>query len=79
MCHSGVFPLFASAMYKNLGNPQASSLLGGLAAAFSILPFLLLAYGPQIRKQSRMAKHIALQQHIRVVDVEKMSGTSGEV
>jgi hypothetical protein len=63
--NSGAFPLFADVMYKNLGYPQASSLLAGLAFAFSILPFLLMAYGPRIRRKSRVAKQIAWQQEKR--------------
>ena len=65
---SGIFPLFTDAMYRNLGYPQASSLLGGLAFAFSILPFLLMAYGPRIRKKSRVAKQIAWQQEKRAAE-----------
>jgi DHA1 family multidrug resistance protein-like MFS transporter len=35
------FPLFATAMYENLGVGWASSLLGFLAIAFIPIPFLL--------------------------------------
>lgn len=35
------FPLFASAMYKNLGTPWASSTLGFISTAFIPVPFLL--------------------------------------
>lgn len=58
-------------MYTNLGYPQASSLLGALASAFSILPFLLIAYGPMIRKKSRVAKQIAWQQEKRALEAER--------
>jgi hypothetical protein len=54
-------------MYKNLGYPQAPSLLGGLAFAFSILPFLLIAYREQIQQKSRVAKQIAWQQEGKAV------------
>lgn len=57
-------------MYTNLGYPQASTLLAALASAFSILPFLLMAYGPRIRKRSRVAKQIALQQERRAAEHE---------
>jgi len=67
----GVFPLFARAMYTNLGYPQASSLLGALAFAFSIIPFLLMGYGPLIRKKSRVAKQIAWQQEKRAMEAER--------
>lgn len=55
-------------MYTDLGYPRASSLLGALAFAFSILPFLLMMYGPLIRKQSRVAKEIVWQQERRAME-----------
>lgn len=58
-------------MYTDLGYPQASSLLGALAFAFSILPFLLMVYGPLIRKQSKVAKQIVLQQERRAAEAER--------
>ncbi|KAF7974621.1 hypothetical protein HWV62_11598 [Athelia sp. TMB] len=61
----GVFPLFTIPMYSNLGYPLASTILGALACAFSVLPFLLMAYGPQIRSRGRVAKQIAKQQERR--------------
>ncbi|KAI9871653.1 MAG: hypothetical protein M1823_008383, partial [Watsoniomyces obsoletus] len=39
------FPLFATAMYRNLGVGWASSLLGFLAIGFIPIPFLLFKYG----------------------------------
>lgn len=78
---SGIFPLFTNIMYKNLGYPQASSLLGGLAFAFSILPFFLMAYGPRIRQKSRVAKQIAWQQEGRaaqaVMNMHERAGWEG--
>jgi hypothetical protein len=52
-------------MYQNLGYPLASSLLAGLAFAFSIVPFLLMEYGSCVRKKSRVASQIAWQQEQR--------------
>lgn len=72
----GTFPLFTTPMFKNLGYPQASSLLGALAFAFSILPFLLIAYGPQIRRKSRVAKEIAWQQDKRMIEAQNNRGDS---
>ncbi|KII84153.1 hypothetical protein PLICRDRAFT_46519 [Plicaturopsis crispa FD-325 SS-3] len=67
---AGGFPLFTEVMYTRLGYPQASSLLGALAFAFSVVPFLLIAYGPRIRKRSRVAKQIAWQQERRAAAAE---------
>jgi len=58
-------------MYTNLGYPQASSLLGALAFAFSALPLLLMFYGPLVRKKSRVAKQIVWQQERRAAEAER--------
>jgi hypothetical protein len=82
---SGFFPLFTDAMYQNLGYPHASSLLGGLAFIFSILPFLLMAYGPRIRKKSKVARQIAWQQDkraaeaVRNIEEKEKDSKSGNV
>jgi len=51
------FPLFASAMYNNLGVDWASSTLGFLSIAFIPIPFVLYHYGERIRKASKRARH----------------------
>ena len=51
------FPLFANAMYTNLGVPWASSTLGFLSIAFIPIPFVLYFYGETIRKHSKRARH----------------------
>ncbi|TVY15903.1 Caffeine resistance protein 5 [Lachnellula arida] len=51
------FPIFASAMYKNLGVAWASSTLGFLSIAFIPIPFVLYFYGETIRKHSKRARH----------------------
>ena len=47
------FPLFASAMYHNLGVPWATSLLGFLCLAFIPAPILFYNYGARIRQKSK--------------------------
>ncbi|KAM3078050.1 hypothetical protein ACMFMG_002648 [Clarireedia jacksonii] len=49
------FPLFATAMFHNLGVQWAGSLLGFLAIAFLPIPFLFYKYGEALRKKSRHA------------------------
>ncbi|KAF2208871.1 hypothetical protein CERZMDRAFT_48544 [Cercospora zeae-maydis SCOH1-5] len=44
------FPLFASAMYKDLGVPWASSTLAFISIAFIPIPFVLFRYGATLRK-----------------------------
>ncbi|KAF7595576.1 hypothetical protein BBP40_005611 [Aspergillus hancockii] len=48
----GSFPLFTLAMYHNLGYSWAGSLLGFLAASFSLLPWIFYRLGARIRKSS---------------------------
>ncbi|KAK4692446.1 MFS transporter, DHA1 family, multidrug resistance protein, partial [Lecanoromycetidae sp. Uapishka_2] len=50
------FPLFATAMYKNLGVAWASSLLGFLSIVFIPIPFVLYRYGARIRQRSKIAR-----------------------
>lgn len=51
------FPLFAGAMYKNLGTEWASTLLGCLAILFIPIPFILYKYGKTLRvNHSRFAR-----------------------
>ena len=50
------FPLFATAMYKNLGINWASSLLAFLGIAFIPIPFALYKWGKQIRHKSKLAR-----------------------
>jgi len=45
------FPLFASAMYSDLGIDWASSTLAFLGVAFIPIPFLLYRYGEVLRKK----------------------------
>jgi len=44
-----VFPLFTTQMYSRLGYQWASFLAACLGFTLSIVPFILFAYGPQIR------------------------------
>ncbi|PWY95924.1 MFS general substrate transporter [Aspergillus sclerotioniger CBS 115572] len=51
------FPLFATAMYKNLGVGWASSTLAFLAIVFIPIPMVLMKYGETLRKNhSRYAR-----------------------
>ncbi|KAI0287569.1 MFS transporter [Russula brevipes] len=51
------FPLFAGAMYRNLGVGWASTLLALLACVFVPIPILLYKYGERIRMASKRARH----------------------
>jgi DHA1 family multidrug resistance protein-like MFS transporter len=51
----GGFPLFATAMYHNLGVSWATSLLGFLCIAMIPAPILFYIYGAKIRKMSKFS------------------------
>lgn len=55
---AGVFPLVTTQMYKRLTYGGASSLLGGVGALLTLVPWILVFYGPRIRARSRFASEI---------------------
>ncbi|KAJ5083993.1 Major facilitator superfamily domain general substrate transporter [Penicillium alfredii] len=55
----GVFPLVTNAMFTNLTYPGASSLLGGIGALLTLVPWVLAFYGPKIRAKSKLASELA--------------------
>ncbi|OKL56652.1 hypothetical protein UA08_08238 [Talaromyces atroroseus] len=57
----GVFPLVTNAMFNNLGFPGASSLLGGIGAVLTLVPWVLVFYGPRIRARSKFASELMHQ------------------
>ncbi|KAJ9221526.1 hypothetical protein DTO271D3_770 [Paecilomyces variotii] len=57
----GIFPLVTNSMFNNLGYPAASSLLGGIGALLTIVPWVLLFFGPKIRAKSKFASEIMHQ------------------
>ena len=48
-------PLVVVQMYDRLGFQGASSLMGGIGVVLTVVPFVLLAYGPRIRARSKFA------------------------
>lgn len=55
----GVFPLVTAALFTNLGFPQASSLLGAIGAALTLVPWVLAFFGPRIRAKSKLASELS--------------------
>jgi multidrug resistance protein len=55
---AAIFPLFTEAMFRRLGTPGASSLLGGVSALLTVVPWVLVFFGPKIRARSRFASEI---------------------
>ena len=52
-------PFAAVPMYRNLGVAWASSLLGFVAAAMSLIPFAFWVFGERILKRSKWAQELA--------------------
>ncbi|KAL5045767.1 hypothetical protein BDW71DRAFT_208031 [Aspergillus fruticulosus] len=53
---AGCFPLFATAMFRNLGVPWASSVLGFVAIALIPIPYLFYLFGPRIRARGKWSR-----------------------
>lgn len=58
---AAIFPLFTNQMFTNLGYPQASSLLGGISALLTLVPWVLLFNGEKIRARSKIARELLVQ------------------
>ncbi|KAL8936451.1 MAG: hypothetical protein Q9216_004918 [Gyalolechia sp. 2 TL-2023] len=54
----GIFPLIANQMFTAMTYQGASSFLGGVGAVLTIVPWVLVFYGPRIRARSRFASEI---------------------
>ena len=51
----GVFPLVTSAMFHRMSFQGAASFLGGVGTLLTIVPWVLVFYGPRIRARSKFA------------------------
>ncbi|KAF2109144.1 major facilitator superfamily domain-containing protein [Lophiotrema nucula] len=54
----GAFPLITTQMYNKLTFGGASSLLGGIGTLLTLVPWILVFYGPKIRARSKFASEI---------------------
>ncbi|KAF2229594.1 MFS general substrate transporter [Viridothelium virens] len=54
----GVLPLVTTQMFQRLGFGGASSLLGGVGTLLTIVPWILVFYGPNIRARSKFAAEL---------------------
>jgi hypothetical protein len=55
-------------MYDHLGFPVASSVVGAIATAFAVVPWILIAYGKRLRKRSSIAVSLELLEGDVLVD-----------
>jgi hypothetical protein len=51
----GIFPLVTVAMFNDLTFQGAASLLGGVGTLLTLVPWVLVFYGPKIRARSKFA------------------------
>ncbi|KAI0002349.1 MFS general substrate transporter [Xylariaceae sp. FL0662B] len=51
----GVFPLVTGALFQNLGERAAGGLLGAIATALMVVPWVLVFFGEKIRRRSAFA------------------------
>ena len=54
----GIFPLLAEFMFNSMTYQGASSFLGGVGALLTIVPWVLVFFGPRIRARSKFASEI---------------------
>jgi multidrug resistance protein len=54
----GSFPLVTEQMFTGMGFQAASSLLGGIGAVLTLVPWVLIFFGPRIRARSKIASQI---------------------
>ncbi|CAG7563285.1 unnamed protein product [Fusarium equiseti] len=55
----GIFPVLTGMMFDNLGLKTAGCVLGGIASALTLIPWVLVIFGSKIRARSKFA--ISLQ------------------
>ena len=51
----GAFPLVMAPLFNNLGQARAGALLGGIATALTVVPWVLVFFGERIRARSPFA------------------------
>ncbi|KAL2128705.1 hypothetical protein VTI74DRAFT_8814 [Chaetomium olivicolor] len=54
----GAFPLVTGPLFRNLGEAGAGGLLGGIATALTIVPWVLVFFGERIRARSPFASQL---------------------
>jgi hypothetical protein len=51
----GIFPVLTGIMFDNLGLKNAGCVLGGIASALTLIPWVLMIFGSKIRARSKFA------------------------
>ncbi|EME49232.1 hypothetical protein DOTSEDRAFT_120287 [Dothistroma septosporum NZE10] len=58
---AGAFPLFTRQMFQAMTYQGAGGFLGGVGFILTIVPWILLLYGPKIRAKSKLASEILIK------------------
>lgn len=59
---AGAFPFFTRQLYQNLTPRWGSFLFACLATLLAVVPFVAFFYGPEIRRRSKFAKALAVEE-----------------
>ncbi|KAK3305644.1 major facilitator superfamily domain-containing protein [Chaetomium strumarium] len=54
----GAFPLVTGPLFRNLGDARAGAVLGGIATALTVVPWVLVFFGQRIRARSPFASQL---------------------
>jgi len=73
-----VLPFAAKPMYNRLGVAWASSLLGFLSLAMSVIPFIFVAYGDTIRRKSLFCTYLKERKEKEELEAEAETATALE-
>jgi hypothetical protein len=74
----GAFPFFTPQMYEKLTPRWGTFLFGCLATLLMVVPFIAFFYGPQIRKRSKFAIALAIEEERIAQEKEKQELTRTE-
>ncbi len=69
-----LLPLAAGPMYRRLGIPWASSLLGFLSWGMCAIPFVFIKYGDKIRGRSKFCQELAERKRLDKVREGRVEG-----
>ena len=55
----GVLPIFNDMMFRRMSYPGAASFLAGVGFLLTLVPWVLVFYGPRIRRRSKFASGVS--------------------
>ncbi|CAI6336493.1 unnamed protein product [Periconia digitata] len=73
-----VLPFAAKPMYRALGIPWATSLLGFFSLALCVVPFVFLRFGDRMRKKSKFCQYLMQKKREEAEEREKEMNMEGQ-